>query len=71
MWKAIFLVFAAVSAQSFRMTGGLEDVELNKDEDARSALDFAVVQHNRRSNDMYLSNWTEVVKVQRQVSSRP
>lgn len=70
MWKAIFLAFAAVSAVlSGLMPGGLSDVDPN-DEGAKSALDFAVVQYNRLSNDLYLSQaagW----KIQRQVSNRP
>lgn len=70
MWKAIFLAFAAVSAVlSGLMPGGLTDVDLN-DEGARSALNFAVVQHNRGSDDLYLSQAVEA-KIQRQVSNRP
>lgn len=71
MWKAIFLVFTVVSAvSSGLMPGGFQDVDPN-DEGARSALNFAVVQHNLASNDMYLTQVAEVVKVQRQVSNRP
>lgn len=71
MWKAIFLVFIAVSAvSSGLMPGGFQDVDPN-DEGARYAANFAVVQHNRASNDMYLNQLVEVVKVQRQVSNRP
>lgn len=70
MWKAVFLVFAAVSVVlSGFMPGGLSNVDLN-DNGARSALNFAVVQHNRGSNSLYLSQAVEV-KIQRQVSNRP
>lgn len=70
MWKAIFLVFTAVSAVSSGMiAGGFQDVDPNS-EDAREALNFAVVQHNRVSNDMYLRQVSKVVKAQRQVSNR-
>lgn len=71
MWKAIFLLFIAVSAvSSGLMPGGFQDVDPS-DEEARNAINFAVVQHNRASNDMYLNQLAEVVKVQRQVSNRP
>lgn len=66
MWKAVFLVLAAVSAASCVMTGGLEDVDPT-DEGATNALNFAVVQHNRQSNDVFLSQVAEVVRIQRQV----
>lgn len=70
MWKVAFLVFAAVSAVSSSMPGGFQDVNPN-DEGVKNALNFAVVQHNRVSNDMYLSQVAEVVKVQSQVGKRP
>lgn len=70
MWKAIFLVFTAVSAvSSGLLVGGFQDVDPNNEE-ATAALNFAVVEHNRASNDMYLGQVAQVVKVQRQVSSR-
>ncbi|CAG09511.1 unnamed protein product [Tetraodon nigroviridis] len=69
MWKAIFLVYTAVFAvSSGLMPGGFQDVDPN-DEGVKGALNFAVVQHNRASNDMYLRQVAEVVKVQRQVVS--
>lgn len=71
MWKAIFLLFTAVSAVvSGVVPGGFENIDPN-DEGARAALNLAVLQHNRASNDMYLSQVAEVVKVERQVSDRP
>lgn len=70
MWKAIFLVFTACFAVgSGFMVGGFQDVDPN-DEGVRGALNFAVVQHNRASNDLYLRQVAEVLKVQRQVSRR-
>lgn len=66
MWKVAFLVFAAVSAVSSSMVGGIQDGDPN-DEGVRNALNFAVVQHNRASNDIYLSQVAQVVKVQTQV----
>lgn len=71
MWKVVVLVFAAVSAVSpSSMMGGFQDVDPN-DEGVKSAMNFAVIQHNRASNDIYLSQVAEVVKVRRQVSNRP
>lgn len=67
MWKIVFTVLAAVLAVGLGgMVGGFQDMDVN-DEGARNALNFAVVQHNRANNDMYLSQVAEVVKVQRQV----
>lgn len=69
MWKIVFTVLAAVLAVGLGgMVGGFQDMDVN-DEGARNALNFAVVQHNRANNDMYLSQVAEVVKVQRQVSN--
>lgn len=72
MWKAIFLAFAAVSTVlSGLMPGGFNDVDPNCEE-ARRAVNFAVVQHNtlKDSNDSYLSQAVQW-KIQRQVSNRP
>lgn len=70
MWKLLLPVLAAVFAAGLGgMTGGFRDVDLNTDEGAQNALNFAVVQHNRGTNDMYLSQVAEVVKAQAQVSN--
>ncbi|XP_045925989.1 cystatin C (amyloid angiopathy and cerebral hemorrhage) [Micropterus dolomieu] len=67
MWKIVFTVLAAVLAVGLGgLVGGFQDTDVN-DEGLRNALNFAVVQHNRGNNDMYLSQVAEVVKVQRQV----
>ncbi|TDH01104.1 hypothetical protein EPR50_G00176770 [Perca flavescens] len=67
MWKIVFPVLAAVFAVGLGgLVGGVSDVDINN-EDMRNALNFAVVQHNRGSNDLYLSQVAEVVKAQRQV----
>lgn len=70
MWKVVFLVFAAASAVSSVIVGGFHDADPN-DERVKNALNFAVVQHNRGSNDLYLSQVAQVVKVQTQVGKRP
>ena len=68
MWKIIFTVFAAVVAVGLGgMVGGFRDISVD-DAGARDALNFAVVQHNRGTNDLFLSQVAEVVKVQSQVS---
>lgn len=72
MWKKI--VFAAVAAVlavglgAMPRAGGFRDIDVN-DAGARNALNFAVVQHNRGSNDLYLSQVAQVVRVQSQVSN--
>ena len=69
MWKLVVPVLAAVfTAGLGALVGGLRDIDVN-DEGARNALNFAVVKHNRGTNDLYLSQVAEVVKVQSQVSN--
>lgn len=69
VWKVVFPILAAVFAVgSGALVGGPQDVDVN-DEQALNALNYAVVQHNRRSNDLYLSQVAEVARVQRQVSN--
>ncbi|KAM7408983.1 hypothetical protein PAMA_002614 [Pampus argenteus] len=69
MWKVLFSALAAVvtvASASEALLGGPRDVDVN-DEGLRNALNFAVVQHNRGTNDAYLSQPAEVVKAQIQV----
>ncbi|XP_054455868.1 cystatin C (amyloid angiopathy and cerebral hemorrhage) [Anoplopoma fimbria] len=72
MWKVLVPLLAAVFAVGSAnmlvggLVGGFSDIDAN-DQDAQNALQFAVVKHNQGSNDMYLSQVAEVVKVQRQV----
>ncbi|KAJ4942152.1 hypothetical protein JOQ06_012020 [Pogonophryne albipinna] len=54
MWKIVLPVLAAVHHQ--KLSGG-----------ARNALNFAVVEHNKQSNSMFLSQVAEVVGVKRQL----
>lgn len=69
MWKVALTVLAAVLAVGYgAMPGGFTDIDMNND-GARNALSFAVTQHNGRSNDMYLSQATDVIRVQSQVSN--
>ncbi|XP_030011804.1 cystatin C (amyloid angiopathy and cerebral hemorrhage) isoform X1 [Sphaeramia orbicularis] len=69
--KFAFPVFVAVFAVvgislGSLMPGGRMDVDVN-DPGVQNAVNFAVVQHNRGTNDMYLHQAAEVVKAQRQV----
>ncbi|XP_068581023.1 cystatin-C-like [Cebidichthys violaceus] len=68
LWKIVLPVLAAVFAVGSvtLMVGGLRDIDSN-DEGARNALNYAVAEHNRGSNCMYLSQVAEVVKAQSQV----
>lgn len=67
--KVVFPILAAVFAVSFGgMVGSFQAVDVNS-EGVQNALKFAVVEHNRRSNDLYLSQVAEVIEVKRQVST--
>lgn len=69
MWKIVFTVLSAVFATGAAavMVGGLTTIDIN-DEGAQNALNYAVNQHNMKSNDAYLRKVTGVNKVQVQVS---
>lgn len=70
MWKLFFTVIAAVSlVGSAVLVGGFQDLDSN-DGGALDALNFAVAKHNRGSNDLYLSQVAQVIRVQRQVGIR-
>ncbi|XP_034082881.1 cystatin C (amyloid angiopathy and cerebral hemorrhage) isoform X2 [Gymnodraco acuticeps] len=67
MWKIVLPVLAAVFAVgSSTMVGGYINIDVN-DEGAQNALNFAVVEHNKQSNNMFLSQVAEVVGVKRQL----
>lgn len=70
-WKIALLVLAVVFTVGSvgAMIGGFQDIDSN-DEGVRNALSFSVVQHNRNSNDMFLSQVAEVIKAERQVGLR-
>ncbi|XP_013888251.1 cystatin [Austrofundulus limnaeus] len=69
MWKIVFLFLAASFAVgNVTLVGGFRKVD-PKDEGVQNALRFAIAEHNRRSNDMYLSNAAEVIEAQSQVVS--
>ncbi|KAK5882203.1 hypothetical protein CesoFtcFv8_020811 [Champsocephalus esox] len=66
MWKIVLPVLAAVFAVGSSMIGGYIDIDVN-DEGAQNALNFAVVEHNKQTNNMFLSQVAEVVGVKRQL----
>ncbi|XP_054654744.1 cystatin C (amyloid angiopathy and cerebral hemorrhage) [Dunckerocampus dactyliophorus] len=68
-WRLVFLISGAVCAVGLDViVGGFTDVDGNN-EQVQNALNFAITEHNKASNDLYLSQKTDVVKVQRQVVS--
>ncbi|MEQ2200870.1 hypothetical protein XENOCAPTIV_004188 [Xenoophorus captivus] len=68
MWKTVVIFISALVAVEGAMVGGLTDIEINN-EGVQNALDFAVAQHNRGTNDVFLSQAAKVVKAQVQVVS--
>ncbi|XP_042357855.1 cystatin C (amyloid angiopathy and cerebral hemorrhage) [Plectropomus leopardus] len=68
MWKIILPLLATVFAVgSASLVGGFRDTDINNDQGAQEALNFSVIQHNRGTNDLYLRQVTEVVKVEKQM----
>lgn len=53
-----------------RLLGGLEEADVNE-EGVRRAVDFAVSEYNKGSNDAYHSRAMKVVRARKQVRVRP
>lgn len=67
MWKASFVVLAALVAVGFgALIGGSATIDA-RDEGAQNALRFAVGEHNKRTNDVFLRGVDKVLQVKRQV----
>lgn len=71
MWKASLVVLAAfvavaVGVGAGAMVGAPVSIDVN-DERAQNALNFAVGEHNKRTNDVFLREVAEVVQIKRQV----
>nr|XP_015799650.2 cystatin-C [Nothobranchius furzeri] len=66
MWKVVLLFFAALIAAVLPIPGGLFDIKAN-DTDVQEVLSFFTIQHNNGTNDTYLHQVREVVRVQAQV----
>ncbi|XP_062256874.1 cystatin-C-like [Platichthys flesus] len=65
MNQLVFPVLAALFAVGLgSLVGGPQDIDISE---AQDALDFAVVKHNRGSNDLFQSQVAKVIRVQRQV----
>lgn len=67
MWKAAFVVLVALVAVGLgALVGAPQDIDVN-DERAQNALRFAVVEHNKGTNDLYIREVEEVQRIQKQV----
>ncbi|XP_053451787.1 cystatin-C-like [Nycticebus coucang] len=71
--RAVLLLLAAAlavssvtSAKAQRLIGGFMDADVNE-EGVRHALDFAMSEYNKASNDMYHSRALRVVGARKQV----
>ncbi|KAM9477721.1 cystatin-like [Clarias gariepinus] len=67
--KAVALLLAVfLTVGRTGIMGGPREVDENR-EDVQNALKFAVTQHNKASNDVFLSQVSRVIKAQTQVVS--
>ncbi len=68
-FKMIVPIFAVILAvASAGLVGAPMDADMN-DEGVQNALQFAVAQYNRQSNDAFVSQVSEVINVKKQVST--
>ncbi|NP_001290767.1 cystatin C (amyloid angiopathy and cerebral hemorrhage) precursor [Esox lucius] len=66
-WKIVVPLLAVIlTVASEKMVGAPSDADMN-DQGLKNALQFAVVEHNKRTNDMYIRQVASVVKAQKQV----
>ncbi|XP_016364162.1 cystatin-like [Sinocyclocheilus rhinocerous] len=70
MYFKMIVPFLAVilAVGSAGLTGAPMDADMN-DEGVQNALQFAVAHYNRQSNDAFVRQVSEVIKVQKQVVS--
>ncbi|XP_017268201.1 cystatin isoform X1 [Kryptolebias marmoratus] len=67
MWKTVFPIFAALLAVGLgTLVGGRKDIDVD-DEILQDALNLAVVDYNKLSNNLFYFKNMEVVKAQLQV----
>lgn len=68
-WKIVvpLLAVAFIVTSADGIPGGVVDADMN-DPATRDALQFAVAENNKRTNDMYVWQVAKVVKAQEQVS---
>ncbi|XP_056326709.1 cystatin C (amyloid angiopathy and cerebral hemorrhage) [Danio aesculapii] len=67
MFLKMIVAFLAVilTVSSAGLVGGPMDADMDKE--SQSALQFAMTQYNRQSNDAYVSDVSRVTKLQKQV----
>lgn len=67
MWRVLLPIFTVAFAMtSAGIPGGPADADIN-DEGVQNALQFAVVHHNKGTNDVFINKVSKVIKVQKQV----
>lgn len=68
-WKIVVPLLAVtfIVASVDGMPGGVTDANMN-DQTTKDALQFAVAEYNKATNDLYVRQVAKVVKAQRQVS---
>lgn len=68
--KMIVPVLSVILAvASAGLVGAPVDGNMNDDTEAQNALQYAVAQYNRASNDAFMRDVSEVIKLQKQVSA--
>jgi cystatin-C len=68
-WKIVVpLLAVAFTVANAGLIGGPIDANMN-DQGTRDALQFAVVEHNKKTNDMFVRQVAKVVNAQKQVRS--
>ncbi|XP_020351216.1 cystatin [Oncorhynchus kisutch] len=68
-WKIVVpLLAVAFTVANAGLIGGPMDANMN-DQGMRDALQFAVVEHNKKTNDMFVRQVAKVVNAQKQVVS--
>uniref|UniRef100_A0A8C7VNB7 Cystatin domain-containing protein n=1 Tax=Oncorhynchus mykiss TaxID=8022 RepID=A0A8C7VNB7_ONCMY len=67
-WKIVvpLLAVAFIVTSADGMAGGVMDADMT-DQATRDALQFAVAEYNKGTNDLYVWQMAKVVKVQKQV----
>uniref|UniRef100_A0A8C6SDR1 Cystatin C (amyloid angiopathy and cerebral hemorrhage) n=1 Tax=Neogobius melanostomus TaxID=47308 RepID=A0A8C6SDR1_9GOBI len=64
---ALLFVASAGATGQPHLLGGPRDIDLNKDENAKDALTYAIQRHNTNTTDNYLSDVSQVLNAQSQV----
>lgn len=67
LMAVLALASAATPKQSPRLLGGLQEANVNE-EGVQRAVDFAISEYNKGSNDAYHSRAMQVLRARKQVS---